>query len=113
MLLSYLKSVPVNLSNQKNRVIIKIPIFDTKNTLLEYFWAAILKKTSVIFEISALELVKNEILTHTVNFGIGFVFSKGLEAAFFEDPDPGVLYKACQENTCFKSKRGTLILTLY
>ena len=44
-------------------------------------------KTIVIFEISTLKFVKNESLTHTVNFGI--------ESAFSEGPRPGPLYKAC------------------
>ena len=41
----------------------------------------------VRFEISTLKFVKNESLTHTVNFGIGFAFSEG--------PGPGSLYKVC------------------
>ena len=41
------------------------------------------KETIVIFEISTLEFVRYEFLTHTVNFGIGSTFSKG----------PGPLYK--------------------
>ena len=53
----------------------------------------------VIFEISTLEFVKNESLTHTMNFGIGSVFSKGPESAFSEGPGPGPgpgpLYKVC------------------
>ena len=35
------------------------------------------EKTIVIFEISTLELVKSEFLTHTANFGIGSTFAKG------------------------------------
>ena len=46
------------------------------------------KKIIVIFEISILEFVKSESLTHTVNFGIGPAFSEG--------PGPGPLYKVCQ-----------------
>ena len=38
------------------------------------------QKTIVIFEISILKFVKNESLTHTVNFGI--------ESAFFKGPGP-------------------------
>ena len=34
-------------------------------------------KAIVISEISALEFLKNESLTHTANFSIGFAFSKG------------------------------------
>ena len=46
-------------------------------------------KIIVIFEISTLEFVKNEFLTHTVNFGIG--------SAYFQGPCPGLapLYKVC------------------
>ena len=64
----------------------KMPKFGTKNALFGYFWARILKNI-VIFEISTLKFVKNESLTHTVNFGIGFAFSEG--------PGPGSLYKVC------------------
>ena len=63
-----------------------------------YFWAWILKNY-IIFEISTLKFVKNESLTHTVNFGIGSAFSKGSGSAFFEGPGPspgqGPLYKVC------------------
>ena len=47
------------------------------------------QKTTVMFEISALEFVKNESLTHTMNFGVGSTFSKGL------GPGPGPPYKVC------------------
>ena len=47
------------------------------------------RETIIIFEISTLEFVKNESLTHTVNFAIGSAFSKGLGLR----PDP--LYKVC------------------
>ena len=47
------------------------------------------KKTIVIFEISALKFVKNESLTHIVNFGIGSTFSKCLGSIFFEGPSLG------------------------
>ena len=52
----------------------------------------------MIFEISTLEFVKHDSLTHAINFGIGSAFSKGLESAFSEGPDPGPgpLYKLCQ-----------------
>ena len=55
------------------------------------------QKTIVIFEISTLEFVKNECLTHTMIFGIGSAFSKGLESAFSEGPGPGLgpPYKIC------------------
>ena len=58
------------------------------------------QKTIIIFEISTLKLVKNESLTHTVNFGIGSAFSKGLGSAFSEDPGLGLgpLYKVCPKN---------------
>ena len=36
-----------------------------------------LKRTTVIFEISILKLVKNEFLTHTVNFGKRSASSRG------------------------------------
>ena len=52
----------------------------------------------VIFEISTLELVKNEFLSHTVNFGIGFAFSKGPRSTFFQGlgSGPGQLHKVCR-----------------
>ena len=52
-----------------------------------------LKKTLVIFEISTLEFLKNESLTHKVNFGIGSAFSKGSGSAFSGGPGP--LHKVC------------------
>ena len=55
----------------------------------------VFKKTIVIFEISTLESIKYESLTHTMNFSIGSAFSKGLVSAFYEDPDPGPFYKVC------------------
>ena len=64
----------------------KIPKFGTKNALLEYFWARILK-TIVIFEISTLKFVKNGSLTQTVNFDVGSAFSKG------PGPDPSPIHK--------------------
>ena len=55
------------------------------------------KKTIVIFEMSTLKFVKNESLTHTVNFGVGSAFSKVPGSAFSEGPGlgPGLLYKVC------------------
>ena len=47
-------------------------------------------KTIVIFEISTLKFIKNESLTHTVNFGIGSAFSQVL------GPGPGPLYNICR-----------------
>ena len=42
-----------------------------------------------IFEVSTWKFVKNELLTHTVNFGIASAISKGRASAFSEDPGPG------------------------
>ena len=55
------------------------------------------EKMFVTFEISTLKLVRNESLPHTVNFDIGFAFSKSLRSAFSEGPSPGSgpLYKVC------------------
>ena len=57
------------------------------------------QKFIVIFEISTLEFVKNESLTHIMNFGIGSGFSKGPGSAFSEGlgrvSGPGPLYKVC------------------
>ena len=47
------------------------------------------KKTIVIFEMSTLKFVKNESLTHTVNFGVGSAFSKVPGSAFSEGPGLG------------------------
>ena len=59
------------------------------------------KKTIVMFEISTLEFVNNEFLTHAVDFGVGSAFSKGRGSAFSKSrgsafsqgpgPDPGPL----------------------
>ena len=57
---------------------------------LGIFWAGILKTYFAIFEISTLEFVKNNVLTHTVNFDIGSVVSKGSGFTFSEDPGPGL-----------------------
>ena len=46
-------------------------------------------KTIVISEISTLECLKNESLTHTGNFGIELAFSKSLGFGFSEGPGPG------------------------
>ena len=58
------------------------------------------QKTIVMFEISTLKFVKNESLTHTMNFGVRSTFSKGLGSAFSESPGlgPGPLYKTCHDN---------------
>ena len=61
-----------------------------------------LKKTLVIFEISTFEFLKNESLTHKVNFGIGSAFSKGSGSGFSEGP--GLLHKVCHfYRTCLIS----------
>ena len=55
-------------------------------------------KAIVIFEISTLKCVKNESLTHMVNFGIGSAFFKGPWSTFSEGPClvPGPFYKVCR-----------------
>ena len=60
-------------------------------------------KTRVIFEISTLKFVRNEFLTHTVNFGIRSAFSNGSGSAFSQGqgPGPGPLYKVCLFQDCF------------
>ena len=57
------------------------------------FW-----KTSVILEISTLEFVENESLTHTANFDIGSAFSER------PSPVPIPLYKACRNKESKKVK---------
>ena len=68
-----------------------MPKFEIKNTLLGIFGLEFLR-TIVIFEISNLEFVKHESLTHTMNFAIGSAFSKGLGSV------RGVLIKSCTKN---------------
>ena len=55
------------------------------------------QKTIAIFEISTHKFVKNESITHIVNFGIGSTFSKCLGFVFSDGPGPGPgpLYKVC------------------
>ena len=53
------------------------------------------EKTIVIFETSTLKFSKNESLTNTGSFGIGFTVSKGPRSAFSDVPSPGPLYKVC------------------
>ena len=55
------------------------------------------KETIVIFGITTFKFVKNEFLTHTLNFGVGSTFPKGPGSAFAEGPGPGPspLYKVC------------------
>ena len=88
--MSYLKSVPLNLSNWNILQKKKKSKFGPKNVLFGYFWSRILKNI-VIFEINTLKFVKNESLTRTANFVIGFAFSKGPGSTFSEFPAP--LYK--------------------
>ena len=68
--------------------------FGCKNAL---YWCFGLEfqKTIVIFEISFLKFVKNESLTHTMNFGIEYTFFKGLGSTFWKGPGPSPLYKVC------------------
>ena len=75
---SYLKSETSNLPKCKFlcKNVPKMRLIGTKDALCGNFQAAI-SKTIVIFQISALEFVKNEFLAKTVNFGMGFAFSKG------------------------------------
>ena len=53
------------------------------------------QETIVIFEISTFRFVKNEFLTHTVNFGIGSTFSESAGKG------PGPLYKVCRVGVSF------------
>ena len=65
------------------------------------------EKAIVISEISNPEFLKNESLTHTVNFGIGSTFSKGLESGFSKSRGlgPGPLYKVCRRRVIIFRKR--------
>ena len=51
----------------------------------------------LISEINTLEIVINNFLAKTENFGIGSAFSKGPRSAFSEDLGPSLssLYKLC------------------
>ena len=51
----------------------------------------------VIFEISTREFLKNESLTHAVNFDIGFTFSERPGSGLSEglDPGPDLFYIVC------------------
>ena len=55
----------------------------------------------VIFEISTLEFVKNELLINTVNIGIGSVFAKDPWSTFSKgpSPDPDRFCKECPLKT--------------
>ena len=49
MILSYLKSAPLIMSNSRINEIRKMPKFGTKNVLITYFWAKHFKTIIVIF----------------------------------------------------------------
>ena len=53
-----------------------------------------------MFEICTLKFIKNESLTHTVNFGIGSAFSK------CPTPGPGPLYKVYPSRSCGRQPRN-------
>ena len=74
-MLSYVKPAPRICLVAKFGAKINILKFETKLSDLGFFELKLKKKTIVIFEISNLEFVKNESLTHTANFGIGSTFS--------------------------------------
>ena len=61
------------------------------------FGLGVFQNDVVIYEISALEFLKNEFLPHSVDLGVGFTFSKILAPAFSEGrypgPGPGPFYK--------------------
>ena len=48
------------------------------------FGLGVFQNDIVIYEISALEFLKNEFLPHSVYFGVGFTFSKSLAPTFSE-----------------------------
>ena len=95
--LSHLKSAPSNLSNYK--ISQKKQKFLNLGLKVPYFglFRQEFEKAIVISEMSALEFLKDESLTHKVNFGIGSDFSKGLRSPFSEGPGPGSgpHYKVC------------------
>ena len=77
-------------------------IFDQKCDIWVFFGQSF-KNTIAIFEVCTLKFVKNESLTHTVNFGIKSTFSNGPGFAFSEGlgPGPDPLNKGCPfKNTC-------------
>ena len=61
------------------------------------------------FYISTSNLSKTNFLTHTVNFGIGSTYSKGVGSAFSEVPSPGLgkLCKVCQFYLYLSNKNKT------
>ena len=65
----------------------KMPNLGSKMPYFSIFGPEFLK-TIVIFEISTLEFVNHESLTHTMNFIVGSAFSKGLGSAFSDIPGP-------------------------
>ena len=71
-----------------------------------YIGARILKNYCHIWYLHP-RICKHEFLTHTINFGMGSTFSKGLGSAFSEDPDPGPgpLYKVCRYMGRFSNLR--------
>ena len=71
-----------------------------------YIGARILKNSCHIWYLHP-RICKHEFLTHTINFGMGSTFSKGLGSAFSEDPDPGPgpLYKVCRYMGRFSNLR--------
>ena len=62
----------------------------SKNALFRIFGLEF-EKAIVISAISTLEFLKNESLTHAVNFGIGSAFSKGLGSGFSQGLGPGTV----------------------
>ena len=65
-----------------------MPKFRTKNASLGYFWGGI--SNIAIFATNTIEFNKNEFLTYTVNFGVGFAFFKS------PGPSPSPFYKVCR-----------------
>ena len=53
------------------------------------FGLGIFENNIAIYEISALEFLKNEFLPHSVHIGVGFTFSESPAPAFSEGPYPG------------------------
>ena len=61
------------------------------------FGLAVFQNDIVVYEISALEFLKNEFLPYSVDFGVGLIFSKSLTPAFsagrYPGPGPDPFYK--------------------
>ena len=70
----------------------------TKNAIFAYFWATILYKVLSHLKSAPVKFVKNESLTHTVNFDMGSAFSKVPRSAFSKGSGMGLgpLYKVCR-----------------